>query len=349
MEIPIVFSSNDVFVPYMSAAMQSIMENSGKNKRYAFFILHQNISDISIGVLQEQIKQFSNFSIEFIDVTIYIKNHNFHLAWGISVETYFRILIPFLFRRYEKVLYLDGDMICQFDVAELFDFDLGGNLLASSRDILGAGIFHFFGKNKKYARQDDLFDAQSSITNPDDYFLAGMLVFNTGAWTISLDELLTIAGSKKWGNCDQDFLNFFCDKKVLLLPAEYDFVDLEQKDEYHHFFDFIPRSIQDEYIKAKDHPKIIHFATKSKKPWNNFIYTPYFYLFWKYAARTPFLDIILKRMNDKNLINKSNSLKDNIISDIKNRESIGFRFLLKCFMLLLRTKFNKRQDHALFI
>ncbi|MCL2374330.1 MAG: hypothetical protein FWC65_03705, partial [Treponema sp.] len=133
--IPIVFASDNNYVPYMSAAMQSIIENSSMNRKYVFFILHNKITNEAIDLLCKQISPYKQFAINFIDVTEYISKYSLFISRHITVETYFRFLIPELLSDYQKAIYLDCDMIVCTDIAELFDTNLENYLLAATRDI----------------------------------------------------------------------------------------------------------------------------------------------------------------------------------------------------------------------
>jgi lipopolysaccharide biosynthesis glycosyltransferase len=339
MEIPIVFSSNDYFVPYMSAMIQSIMENASPNNDYHLFVLNQNITNNTKNKLKIQISYFPQFSIKFLNVKRIFEKHNFFISGHITIEAYYRLAIPYLFSNYEKVIYMDGDMICRFDVAELFHINIGENMLASSRDVLAIGNFYKYGTNFK-DNDRSIFDGLSALKQPDNYFIDGMLVFNIKKWSISLDGLLNLATERKWKFHDQDFLNVFCEGRTLLLPIEYDFTDYTQNDPVQYCIDFLPDYIKAEYYNAKKNPKIIHFNTNHKKPWNTFVYIPYFDFFWKYATRTPFINIIIDRMNSANLIGRSTNLKNIIITNIKNKKIIGPKFLLKCFLLWISARFT---------
>jgi alpha-N-acetylglucosamine transferase len=50
--------------------------------------------------------------------------------------------IPEMFSSYEKVIYLDCDLICCADIAELYKTNLGDNLLAAARDSSGIKNYH---------------------------------------------------------------------------------------------------------------------------------------------------------------------------------------------------------------
>ena len=102
MTIPIVFSANEYYIPYTAVAIQSIMEHANKENDYHFYILHKDISDEFARPLREQVSRFPNCLIDFIDVSDYISNYAFFVSRHISVETYFRLLIPYILTDYDK-------------------------------------------------------------------------------------------------------------------------------------------------------------------------------------------------------------------------------------------------------
>jgi len=220
--IPIVFSSNDYFIPYMSTMMQSIMENADQNRRYVFYILHQEITDNNIGLLRNQIASFSQFSIEFINVAQYISKYNLFVSRHITIEAYFRLLIPELLSEYQKAIYLDGDMICCTDIASLFDIDLGDHLFAAVRDT--AVAWYYSPNHSEYMKT--LHSVFLHLRKVDEYFNDGMCVFNIELFrkTISNDKLFELATSREWQVHDQDILNYIGEGKTLLLPYYWNFM-----------------------------------------------------------------------------------------------------------------------------
>jgi lipopolysaccharide biosynthesis glycosyltransferase len=266
---------------------------------------------------------YHHFLLDFIDVAEYIQGYNFFTANRdtITIETYFRFLIPHLFPKYEKIVYLDGDMICCTDVAELYDVDLGDHLLASSRDTGNIGDYHRpESKKRRYYNNEVL-----KLSNPDNYFIAGMLVMNIPAFRnqFTVKELLDFAVSREWRAHDQDVLNVLCQNETLLLPIAWDYTHDDESAAY------LPALLKKEYDDTKKAPKIVHFPGE-RKPWVNAVNVPYFELFWKYATRTPFIDLILERMAEKGLTGFT--YKEHIFNDIKNRQKLGLRFIVKCFM-----------------
>jgi lipopolysaccharide biosynthesis glycosyltransferase len=321
--IPIVFSADNFFLPYTAVMIQSIMENANSERNYHVFILHKNIEERNTELLAQQCQQYPNFSLDFINVSSYIKEYSFWTAnrETITVETYFRLLIPDLFPDYDKVIYLDGDMICCADVSALFDINIEDYHLASSRDIGNIGDYH----NPKSKGRRIYNDTVLKLNCADNYFIAGMLILNIKAFknNFTVKKLLDFAISREWRAHDQDILNVLCQDKTLLLPIEWDFTWDDEAAKY------LPDFLKTEYDNTKNHPKIIHFPGE-RKPWLNAVNVPYFEYFWKYATRTPFIDVIMSRMQDQKLTGKT--YKEHIEYDIQNRRKLGFRFIFQCFV-----------------
>lgn len=90
---------------------------------------------------------------------------------------YFRFFIPEIFAHYEKVLYLDSDLICLRDIADLYRVDIGGNLLGAVRDVEYARIYNENCEIKGY-RVKDYCDDILKLKDYTHYFNSGVLGFN---------------------------------------------------------------------------------------------------------------------------------------------------------------------------
>lgn len=325
--IPIVFSSNDYFVPYMSTMIQSIMATAKKEMRYCFYILYRDISDKNKELLKCQTELNENFSVVFVNVAEYFNNNQLYVSNHITIESYFRLLIPYLFSEYQKVIYLDGDMICRTDISELYDVNLDNFLLAAVWDTDVSR--YYYPKDKKYMKSHN--NVMINLKNPNEYFNGGLIIFNIPLFRdfISLDDLLTLAASRKWQVHDQDVLNFLCHGKTLLLPYHWNFI-------YSSKCNYLPEIFRAEYLEAQENPKIVHY-----KPWDNDNYIPFFLNFWIHAVKTPFIDVILDRMKKEGFISVD-SLQQRMISNITHRKGIGLKFILTecCKAWLFRDRKN---------
>jgi lipopolysaccharide biosynthesis glycosyltransferase len=252
----------------MAAAIQSVMENAGQGRGYAIYVLHQQIQGEYQALLRKQVAAFPAFSLEFIDVAEYFKGHTF-ANLRLTVATYYRLIIPYLFGNYKKVIYLDSDVICLADVAGMIDGAPDDAMLSCVRDyvtVFDDGHFLVRGLGMK----DSL-----------DYFNAGVLVFNTELFrqAISQKKLLDFAASRDWRMADQDILNVLCQGRTHFLSLDWNVM-------FDHRPDYVPESLRAEHRAALASPKIIHYVMD--KPWRDYFRSRRVELFWRYAERTPF-------------------------------------------------------------
>ena len=68
--IPIFFTVDDKYVPFLAVALQSLIENSSEKNYYLIKILYTSITEEN----QEKIKKYEkeNVNIEFVDLNYYI-------------------------------------------------------------------------------------------------------------------------------------------------------------------------------------------------------------------------------------------------------------------------------------
>jgi lipopolysaccharide biosynthesis glycosyltransferase len=207
MSIPIFFSSNDNYVPYLSVAMQSVMENAKNGRKYEFYVLYKNIKAEMMETLQKQVNLFSDFSLNFVDVSPYIKNDNFFLSHHITAESYFRLFIPYIFPNMEKAIYLDCDTVCLTDISQLFDIIISDYFIAGVSD---AGLcLHYAPKwavNKKITKP---FDVLLNMKHPENYINCGVLLINCAKFRekYTLQDVIDTTLSRKWFCHDQDIIS----------------------------------------------------------------------------------------------------------------------------------------------
>jgi lipopolysaccharide biosynthesis glycosyltransferase len=318
MTIPIAFVLNEYYLPYCSAAILSILENSNKDNTYHFFLLTKNISDNAVYPLKVMLAGFQHAALSLIDVTRYVSNYTFKYAeW--SEEVYYKLLIPYIFLEFDKVICLDGDVICVSDITRLYNIDINDYLIAGVRDLPVIG---------KFLRLETQHETMTMISELSNYINGGVLVFNTKKFrkSISIDGLLDLAVSRIWKMNEQDLLNYYCDKKTLVLSNVFDFMNCDISNIYN----YLPDNLKIEYTTSSRSPCIIHYVSK---PWKLPYITSFSELFWKYATRTPYIEVIMERMRQEGLIIKNAvDLHDYILSNIKNRGGLGLRFIIKCIV-----------------
>lgn len=263
--IPIFFAVDNEYIPFLAVALKSLVDNSTKENKYEIRILYANVSEED----QNKIKKYEreNISIEFVDMQGYIKKiqDKLYTRDYFSKATYFRLFLPELYPQYDKVLYLDSDIVIRSDIADLYNMDIGDNLILGTPD----GVIQNTDVFKDYA------ELVVGVSDYRNYFNAGIIVMN-------LKELrkfefekkfLYLLGTIKFSVAqDQDYLNRLCKGRVKLVDDSWDRMpisgDTMQRDKIH----------------------VVHYNLISK-PWHfdNVLYEEYF---WEYANKTEYIDKI---------------------------------------------------------
>ncbi|MGP3358766.1 glycosyltransferase family 8 protein, partial [Escherichia coli] len=126
-----------------------------------------------------------------------------------SASTYARLFIPQLFREYKKVVFIDSDTVVKADLATLLDVEIGTNLVAAVKDIVMEGFVKFGTMSES---DDGIMPAEQylkktlGMTNPDEYFQAGIIVFNVEQMVTenTFAQLMSALKAKKYWFLDQD-------------------------------------------------------------------------------------------------------------------------------------------------
>ena len=247
--IPIFLASDENYAPYLCVAIYSILEHTKANVE--FYILDNNIKEKSKMMINQSLKDFKDYSIEYIDMTKFDLSRFPNLK-HYSLNTFSRYFIPQLKQNLGKILYLDVDIIAKSDIFELYNQDLQGFPL-------GAVLEDFYGLNGQYIQE-----------HIDPNFKSGRKSFNAGVMIIDVGQFIkynyaeilinkTIELADKLSCPDQDIFNIVFENNYKILDYKFNFmIDL-----YKQFENMYPK-------KAKETMKnhcIIHYV--SYKPWQN--------------------------------------------------------------------------------
>lgn len=326
--IAIAFASNDFFVPYMATMIYLVVLNGSKINNYDIVVLTNDISEENEQVLVGMLTDFVNVSLRIVDISEYIVGYKFFTEnkENFSQEAYYRLLIPEVLSEYEKVLYFDGDMVALADVAELYQTDLEDYLLASSRDLCGLMAYYNPLEERKAYRDNIL-----KLTQPNDYFITGMLLFNIPAFrdAYKTEFLLEYAASRDWLQHDQDILNVLCEGRTKIISASWDVIKPE-------FIQYLPKRLEEELLVSIQNVKVVHFGG-DMKPWI-YLDAPFSEHFWPYAARTPYIQEIIRRRIylDKEPYSVRGSMEKEF-----RQGKVGARYILKFIRAWLEYKFKR--------
>lgn len=288
--VPVVFAADNNYVPVLTTAIYSMCKNASENYKYDIVVLTNNIAQHNKEMMQEFLSHFKNVSLRFFNVDHLIEDYELTTSNPhISNETYYRFLIQEVLPEYDKVVYLDSDMIIEGDVSEIFDVDLGDNLIAAVKDIDFLGNLNFQDNARIRYNQKVL-----HMADPYNYFQAGTLVLNTkGLRELhKTEEWMEFACDSTLIYNDQDILNRECEGRVTYLPMDWNVMH-NCGGRIEKVFTYAPAQAFEDYFAARTNPKVIHFAG-FEKPWT-FAEVDLQEHFWKYARQTPFYEMLLAK------------------------------------------------------
>ena len=304
--IPITLAANDFYVPYLATTITSIVKNASNDNNYDIIVMQRDFSDDSKRRLLNIISGKKNCSLRFIDISAYSDRFSkLFTHMHFTIETWFRLVMPEMLSAYDKVIYLDSDLVVDTDIADLYKTELSDNLLAATKDADTAGLYNGYDPDRK-----EYMDNILKIKNPYEYFQAGVVVFNLKQFRKDFDvsETLKYAASYEWKLLDQDVLNYLAQDKVKFIDMSWnvmtDWAGVRVKD----IISRAPKELDDAYMEARKAPKIIHYAG-GDKPWQkpDMDLSEYF---WKYAKDSGYYEIILARMIPKKEKNIKDKIKD---------------------------------------
>lgn len=262
--VPIFFATDDNYLPFLSITLESLRENSSKAYDYEMYVLHSGVRKD----YEEKIMRYNaeGFRIRFVDVTEKLKDISAHLHMRdyYTCTTYFRVFIAGMFPQFDKALYLDCDTVILGDISELYNYDLGKNLIGGA-PCEGVNSFEVY---REYVRKVDGLD-------PDYFFNAGVILMNLKAFREEnfYENFADLLKKYKFQLIqDEDYLNVICQDRILRLPRAWNKTPVGM-----------------DVLKRED-LRIVHYLM-TWKPWR---YTdiPYQEYFWEYAVRTEFYDYI---------------------------------------------------------
>ena len=136
--IPVFFACNRNYLPVFSVAFQSLISTSNDKNNYDVWLLVSDISEQDKENLLGMIKTRKNISLRFLDFKYFISQNiqkRLYLSRYISLEAYYRIFIPEIFTCYNKLLWLDSDIVIKQDIADLYHTNIKDNWVAMASNI----------------------------------------------------------------------------------------------------------------------------------------------------------------------------------------------------------------------
>ncbi len=294
--VTVCLACNDGYVQYAAVLIQSIIENANNGTFYDIVLLHRDIQEINQKILLKMFKRVDNASLRFCNVSTNFAHYanklfvNRHL----SLETYYRFMILDIFKEYDKVLYLDCDMVVDDDVAKLFSADLTGCYAGAVRDLDFISSAH---QDVLERLHEDSMGALD-FDNWYEYFNAGLMLFHLKELrgTFTTEMFFQAALSRNWSYHDQDTLNMLFHGKIHYFDQKWNmFWFVAEKGMRTILHGNEPETVNRIAVKALQDLSLIHY-TGAVKPWNKEAFkleNPTLSIWWKYARKSPYYEALI--------------------------------------------------------
>lgn len=267
-DISVFFACDDGYIPYLIVCLRSLIDHASPKNNYDIHVLFTNISEEN----KYQVMRLGtqNVHISFHDVTDRVSRLKSKLSVRdyYSATTYYRFFIPEMFPDLDKALYIDADTILLADIAELYRYNLGNNLIGAVQDqlVLNTDVYG------KYV--ENVLDISQAA-----YFNAGVVLLNSELLRKEklIEKFVELLNSYVFVVAqDQDYLNILCQDRILWVNSKWNV------------------QVTEKQLRQKEAIGLIHYNL-AEKPWHyeNGRYSEYF---WEYAKKTAMYDQIRKNL-----------------------------------------------------
>lgn len=266
MKASIAFAVNDKYVEHLIVAIYSILVNN-KKLSINFYVLSTDISLTSKQKLNRIADKFNDAVIDFINPDTSKINDLQLVIEHISIETYYRYLLPNVLPSLDRILYLDADILVTSDLSGLWNTPLTDHYCAGVED--------------PYIELID-YKKEIGFSETDLYINAGVILMNLQKMRRDDIAQKLITGTqlnKEIKFQDQDILNITLKNQISTVDSIYNFTARHAVNE----------------PEKHDQAAIIHF-TGPDKPWAGDLDLPFHALYrvYKVRAATAGLSVIDK-------------------------------------------------------
>lgn len=264
-QTPIVVAFTPNYLVPVATCILSVLQHSGDDDKFHFICL---LTEDLPKEQQHLLIELGGQKCQFTFMSLAGKLQDIYVDEKYTIAASYRLLLPTLLPKYDKVLYIDCDMVFQSNLAELYrTTDLADNYLA--------GVFE--------ATLDFQHEHMKAVgCVPGSYINSGLLLMNLAALRRDnmVPQFLEAAKVEGLEFPDQDVLNQLCRGKIVGLPPYWNSIRTFLLPQYKRFFltYYTEQDWQDVQRKGN-----IHYT--GAKPWNTF--TVAFGLWWRYYDQLP--------------------------------------------------------------
>lgn len=217
-EIPIFFTIDDSYAPFLAVALNSAIKNANINRKYNAIVLYQDLTNENISKLKTL--ETENFTITLTPMQANFEALDDRMSNRLrcdyfTLTIYFRLFIPAMFPQYDKGIYIDSDVVLTDDIAKLFDINIGDNYIGACNDLSIADIPPLVA-----------YTENAVGVEKHEYINSGVLLMNLKKLRESDLEghFLSLLNTYHFDSIapDQDYINAMCNGKIYYLDESWD-------------------------------------------------------------------------------------------------------------------------------
>lgn len=336
--VRILCAANAAYAAPLCVMLVSLLINHAKGRKIEIYVLATNIPDEDRRKIEASLcrnrPDFELRSLHWLSPSLDVLQELYIANWA-QLEVYARLLAPrVLPKDFDKVLYLDSDMVILSDVSPLYDSMCDDSAVHAVRDdIIGnvsepRGVFNY----------SDL-----GIPSKTHYFNSGVMLMNLRRWreqniTTRVIEYLRIhqALVQHW---DQGGLNAILHDSWTEMDPSWNQIHGILKPWR---WKELGRSMV-EWRRTKNHPKIVHYTSR-EKPWLSDSLPRYSY-FFKYLDKTSYRTAFKGRRLERIIGFKLNFFlwrMNNSYLALRDRMKDKLRPLLKPLLSRMKSSLKKQ-------
>ena len=268
--LPVVFSTDHNYVMPTGITIASLLLKKEDEEYDIYVLISSNVTNEDKVMLSRQVEKLAPLSkISFIEMGD--KFNNGYEIREISTACYYRLMIPWLIPHIDKIIYCDVDIVFKTSLRNLYNTELGDNLVAGATPNMSDGW-------KKYKNYFDKIGIDYK-----EYINSGVLVINSRLQREQhLDKEYNRLSKYKFLYQDQDIINLACKGKIC---------------HFNNRYNMMPQlyATKDDLINEV----IIHYT--GDKPWKSFTYA--WDEWWSVYKLTIFFDGKFYHDVSKNILN----------------------------------------------
>ena len=245
--IAMAFDTRGIYPTLVSVTSALENNNNNKNILVYHYLLSHNFEMEKLKIL-ESLKEIYDFRANYYIIPNFFKNMR---KWRNSDIVFYKLLIPFIFPDFDRIIFLDSDTLIFTDISEMFFLPFNEAYVLGYPFHTANALYRFGIHSKKYIN-------------------GGVLLINIKKIIKDGKDLELLNFTMKNGNnftyLEQDTINYVYFNKIGLLPLKYG-IYLYGNINKEIYMPKMEKLDIEEIKRAIDSPSIVHLCCCNPKVW----------------------------------------------------------------------------------